>query len=512
RQLLTESMIVAAAAATLGFLAAGWLMHAMSRLRMPFPMPVGYDFQPDGRVLLWAIALMVFTGLAFGLAPALQATRTDLLPALKEGGTVLVRRHRRLSLRNLLIVSQVAGTLTLLTVLGFSSFGIQTTLGVQAGFDLRNLYLVSLDPVRDGYSAEQSAALLEKLLERVKALSAITSATLTQSVPVSMPGSPLRILRPGDRAGLNALKHVVGRDYFVTTGIPILRGRGFRKEDETEPGKVIVSEALARQFWPAQDPVGRTFEIGDAPPGPPPLATLPWTAGERPSALAGGRRVFEVMGVVRDVAEGLTVQKPRPTIYFPLSPGDYRQPLLSGITLIVRAAPGTDALTAVQRELATLDSRLTPFDARSMQDQIYRFMTPLHVASWSYGFMWVFGLILAAVGLAGVTAYAVTHRRHEIGIRMALGAQKRDVLGLVMKDGAILIAAGMALGGAAAWAISRALAAFNATAGQITSTSTSDPAVIFGAPAMLAVLALIACYVPARRSLRIDPIVTLRQE
>ena len=513
RQLMIESMIVAAAAGTLGFFGSMWLMHGMSQLRMPFPMPVGYDLQPDGRVLLWALGLMVFTGLAFGLAPALQATRTDLLPALKEGGGILVRRHRRLSLRNLLIVSQVAGTLTLLTVLGFQSFGIQTTLGVQSGFDLKNLYLISLDPVRDGLSGEQSAALLDKVLDRVKRLPSVSAAALTESVPVSMPGSLLRIQRPRDHAQLSALKHVVGRDYFDTAGIPILRGRRFLREDEAaDAGKIIVSEALVRQFWPAVDPVGQTIELAASVPGPPPLAMLPWTAGERIGALESGRRTFEVAGVARDVVEGLTVQKPRPTVYFPLAPADYRKPSLSGITLITRAAPGVDVLTAVRREISAVDARLTPFDAHSMQDQIDRFMSPLHVASWSYGVMWIFGLILAAVGLAGVTAYSVTHRGHEIGIRLALGAKNRDVLGLVMKDGAVLIASGMALGLGAAWAVARVLAAVNATAGQITSTSTSDPMVLYGAPVMLAVLALVACYVPARRSLRIDPIVTLRQE
>jgi len=517
RQLLTESMLLAAIAGALGFLGSMWLMHAMAQQKMPwYPMPVGYDFQPDGRVLLFALALMIFTGLAFGLAPALQATRTDILPALKEGGTVLIRRHRRLSLRNLLIVSQVAGTLTLLTILGFQSFGIQTTLGVQQGFDLKNLYMISLDPIRDGCSADQSAAVLQKVLDRVKALPSITAATLTESVPVSMPGIPLRILRPdaaNSKTVLTALKHMVGRDYFATTGIQILRGRSFDREDETgDSGKIVVSEALAHQFWPNEDPLGRQIEIAGTPVAANPIAVLPWNVNDRAGALENGRHVFEVVGVVRDVAEGLVVQKPRPAIYFPLTPADYRQPLLSGITLIVRAAPGADALTVVRREISAVDSRLMPFDARSMADHIDRFMSPLRTASWTYGFMWFFGLILAAVGLAGVTAYSVTHRGHEIGIRLALGAARKDVLGLVMKDGAILVAAGMSLGLAAAWAVTRFMSAINATAGQVTSTSTSDPLVLFGAPFMLAVLALLACYWPARRSLRIDPAITLRQE
>lgn len=147
-----------------------------------------------------------------------------------------------------------------------------------------------------------------------------------------------------------------------------------------------------------------------------------------------------------------------------------------------------------------------------MQDQIERLMAPLRLASWTYGVIWIFGMILAAVGLAGVTSYSVAHRGHEIGIRRALGAGNPDVLGLVMKDGVILVASGMGIGLAASWAVARLLTTFNATVGQVTSTSTSDPLVLFGAPLLLAVLALISCYVPARRSLRVVPMATLRQE
>jgi predicted permease len=516
RQLLTESMIIAAIAGALGLLGSMWLMRALSLVKMPFASPVDYDFRPDGRVLLCSLGLMVFTGLAFGLVPAMQATRAGLLIALKDGNNFLVSRSRRLSLRNLLIVSQVAGALTLLTVLGFQSFGIQTTLRVQQGFDPKNLFLLTMDPVRDGVSGEQSAALLEKVLDRVKSLPSVTSAALTQSVPVSMPGAPLKMLRPvgpDSRTVANAIKHVVGRDYFDATGIRILEGRAFLREDEAAgAGKVIVSEALAHEFWPGMNPLGRTIEVPEVTSAPGGPAMLPSAIDDRPAAVEDGRRVFEVVGVARDVAEGLTVQKPRPTVYFPLSLADYRKGSMSGLTLIVRARGDADVLTAIIREISGVSASLTPFDARSMQEQIERFMSPLRIASWSYSMIWIFGVILAAVGLAGVTAYSVTCRRHEIGIRMALGAHKNDVLSLVMKDGAILIAAGMGLGLAAAWAATRMLAAINSTAGQVTATSTSNPIVLVGAPVLLAILALIACYLPARRSLRIDPMCALRQE
>ena len=513
RHLLAESVIVTGIAGALGFAGSVWLMAGAANMSMPFGSPIHYDFHADWRVLLSALGLMAFTGLAFGLAPALQATRTDIAPALKEGGTVPVGRHRRFNLRNLLVIAQVAGTLTLLTVIGFESFGIQTTLGIQQGFDPRNLYLLALDPARDGFSSAQAADLLDKVLERVKRLPSVAAAALTASVPVSIADSPIQILRPGaERAVLTVRKHVVGRGYFAATGIAILRGREFRREDET-PGSptIVVSEAAAREFWPGADPLGRTIEVRDSTERPA-VGMFPSIAPNPPGVLDGGRRVFEVIGVSRDVAEGLLVDAPKPALYFPLSAADFRHPPLAGFTLSLRAAPGAGALTAVTREIAAIDQRLTPFDGRSMREHIDRFMSPLRIASDTYGAMWGFGLILAAVGLAGVTAYAVTQRRHEIGIRLALGAGKRDVLGLVMKDGIVLIAIGIAVGLLAAAAATRILFALNTTAGRVTATSTSDPAVWLGAPLLLAALALIACYLPARRSLRIDPMAALREE
>jgi predicted permease len=518
RHLLAESLIVSAVAGGLGFLGSIWLMSGMSQLRMPFAAPIAYDFHADWRVLLCALGLMGFTGLAFGLMPALQATRTDILPALKEGGTVLVRRNRLWNARNLLVISQISGTLMLLTLIGFESFGIQSKLGAQKGFDPRDLYLVSVDPVRDGFSGQESAALLNRLLDRVQGMPSITAAALSKSVPVSIPEPPVRVLRPGadsSRTLASVRKHVVGKDYFQTTGIPILRGRAFRREDETRSSaRIVVSEALATEFWPGADPLGRTIEISVTPQrvSTTGAGMFPAVVDDQPGAVAGGSRVFEVIGVAGDVAEGLTVQKPRPVIYFPLSPVDYRQPSLSGITLIVRAAPGADVLAAIRREISTIDQRLTPFDAMSMREHVERFMEPLQVASWSYGSMWAFGLVLAAIGLAGVTAYSVTQRRKEIGIRVALGAGKPNVLGLVMKDGILLIAVGVGFGLIAAAAATRLMSAMNATAGQVTATSTSNPIVLIGAPLLLSALALIACYLPARRSLSIDAMTALREE
>ena len=513
RQLLTESMLIAAGAAVPGFLLCVWLMHLMSRLRMPFPIPVSFDLTPDWRALLFTLAMTALTGVAFGLAPALQSTRTDLTPALKEGGNIQLRKHRRLSLRNALVLCQMAASLTLLLLTGYMGLGIQSTLGIQEGFNPRNLYLISLDPVRDGYSAIRAADFLEKLLDRVKSLPSVTAACLTDTLPVAIDGGPgvqFSTPRLGDSRELYwARRHTVGRGYFETAGIPILAGRSFRKQDEASSATaVIISEQVVRGFKNGEQPLGLQIDVGnDQASGG--FGAWPGTIDFRAAVLGKGRRVFEVVGVAKDVTEDVVVSKRLPAIYFPLHPADYAQPSLRGVTLMARSAPGVDIITAVRREVAAMDPSLIPFNARSMTEQISQFMSALKGASWTYGVIGVFGLVLAAVGLAGVTAYSAAQRGHEIGIRMALGAQKRDVLGLVMKEGAALVTIGTITGLILAWAGIHALSGLFFT---VASVQSSDPVLLVGAPLLLAGVALAACYLPARRAMGIDPVVALREE
>ena len=508
RQLLTESMLVAMGAAVPGFLLCVWCMHLLSQLRMPLPVPVSFDLNPDWRALLFTFGLTLVTGVAFGLAPALQATRPSLVAALKEGGNIQLRKYRRLSLRNALVLCQMAASLTLLLLTGYMGLGIQSTIGVQEGFNPRNMYLISLDPVRDGYSAERAATFLEKLLERVQRLPSVISACLTDTVPVAMDGNAGVTFSTG-RAVEWARKHIVGRGYFETADIPILAGRGFRREDEASGRRtVVVSQEFVRVVWKGQDPLGRQIELGNgkATGG---MGAMPGTIDYRATVGGAGRQMYEAVGVAKDVTEDLLVNKKHPAIYFPLRPAEYAQPSLRGVTLMLRAAPGVDAIGAVRHEISEMDSTITPFNARSMTEQIAQFMSMLKAASWTYGLIGVFGLILASVGLAGVTAYSVTRRGHEIGIRLALGAQKRDVLGLVMKEGAVLVTVGALIGLTFAWAGMRALKGIFFS---VASVQGEDPVLLVGAPLLLGGLAMLACYVPARRSTRIDPVVALRQE
>jgi len=516
RQLLTESMLVAVASGVFGFLMATVLMHLASQENFHWSMPIALRLEPDARVLLFTLGLTAFTGLAFGFLPAWRATRTDLTPALKEGGNVQLRRFRRLSLRNTLMLSQVAGSLALLLITGFLVIGHRRIAGKEVGFDARRLYLLSLDPLRDGYSPARATDFFEKLLDRVKLLPSVTSASLADAVPMEMIGRPgARFWVPrgqGDKAAFSGRRFFVNRDYFNTMGIQIVHGRPFRKEDEANGAhSAIVSEKLVQDCWTGQDPLGRRIEMGEE---DLPRFVLAGADPGRSPTISARSEVFEVVGVAKNVRDGLNLAaKDSPAlIYLPLRPEEFARPARNGLTLIVRATPGVDALGALRREISAMDPNLTPFHGRSMIDQIDDLMFPVRVALYTYGCIGIFGLILASVGLAGVTAYSVTQRRREIGIRVALGAQRGDVLGLVLKEGAVLVMAGTAFGLAAAWAAIRLMSSAMASIAQTAGTSTSDPWLLVGAPTLLAILAMVACYVPARKSMEVDPAVTLRAE
>jgi len=517
RQLLTESLLLAAAAGAAGLAFAWVLMHLASQETIPYPVPPVMNLEPDGRVLLFTLALTALTAVAAGLIPALQTTRPDLTTALKEGGNVQLRRFRRLSLRNALVVSQMAGSLALLLITGFLVIGHRRIMGGEIGFDPAHLYLLSIDPVRDGYTPARAADFFPKLLDRVKNLPSVTGATLADSVPMAMIAKPrvtFAVDGPhGTRVLFQASRFSVGRGFFDTIGIPILRGRGLRQDDEKEGvTAAVVSEKTARDCWPGEDPLGRRIEIGaeDMVAGFGPVMS----GGTGRRQLTGHTQIYEVVGVARNVRDGLSMvaTDAPPEIYVPLRPSDYARPTLRGMALLMRAAPGADVISVARREIRAIDDRIQPFDPRSMSQQIETLLFPVKVALYTYGVIGICGLILASVGLAGVTAYSVMQRRREIGIRMALGARSGDVLRLVMQEGLALIAIGAVSGLLLGRAGIRALAATLNMIARTAGNTVNDPTLLVGAPVLLAVLALCACYLPARRSSTVDPAVTLRQE
>jgi predicted permease len=506
RQLLTESLILAlvGGAAGLGLfyaLAAGARSLAISA-------EMGMDSRPDAIVVAFTLAAALAAAAGFGLTPALASARTNVVTALKEGGLARLRGYRRLGIRNLFVVYQVAASLMLLLITGYVVVGYQRSTGIDPGFETANLYLLSLDPIRDGYSPEKSARLLEQLPGRLSQLPEVRALTIADRIPfgemvvnpntsVSAPGAP----GESEQAIHRVIQLTIGGNYFGTLGVPLVRGREFDERDlrglEPPPTElpagtgqraatpVILNETAARELFGDSDPLGNRIRHDE--------------------------QSYAVIGVAKDTKAGFIVAKPVPTVYLPMAAEAFGRSAQS-VTLVVRGVAGGDPLQALRRELDSIDVGLTIFNTRTMDQHVGRFSEMIQWSSMVNGGLGLFGLILSSIGLAAVTSHAVARRRKEIGIRMALGAYKLQVLRLVLKEGIVLVVVGTVLGFLGATALARAVSAATAEFARVVAVGTGDPLLLAGGPLLLATLALIACYLPARRSTKIDPLVALREE
>jgi predicted permease len=490
RQLLTESMILGLAGGVGGCLFAAWSYTATDSIRPLMPNFAELDFRLDYETLLVTFAVSLIVGVIFGLAPALQASRTDLVSAMKPGTAVRLPKYRRFGSRNVLVLQQVAGSLALLLITGYVVLGFQKSSGLDLGFEPANLTTVSIDPMREGYSAPRTAEFFDTLPDRIRRAPGVLAASLSKHPPLGLASTEMfgNVNTPEDMKRVSALRsEVAGAGYFETLQLPITRGRAFRNSDEKRnPPVLVVNETMARETWPDQDAIEKTLEID--------------------------RIKHEVIGVSKDVRSGFAFELAKKSVYRLMSVDHYTAPAPQGITLIVRTEPGVDAARLVRREISMLDANLTVFNVSTVADTVRGFTYLVELTMMVYGGIGLFGLLLAVIGLAGVTAYAVVRRTKEIGIRMALGARRADVLRLVMGEGAALVVAGTIIGQAMAWGISQILQSYVAALSQVMGTSISDPVLVIGAPLLLAALALLACYWPARRSTRIDPMIALRQE
>lgn len=496
RQLLTESVLLALGGGAMGFAFAYWLTDAATKMyqKFPTPIPVDIDVRPDWSVFAFTFALAVAAGIAFGLAPALAATKPDVGPALKEGSSVQLRGYRRFGLRNLLMVYQVAGSLMVLIIAGFIVRGFTEITQSNAMFDTSNLYMMAIDPVRDGYTPAQTAALFAKLRDRLQGAPAVESAAFADGPPGDMFAlgtTAITVPAEGNvppKVVKSVKKEIVGANYFATLHVKMLAGREFSSRDEegalelAQPA--IVSGIAAEAMFGTTDPVGRR---------------IVWE-----------NQTYIVAGVAPELSGHVMGTKPPPAVFVPLSKRAYSRPPGGGMTLMVRAGAGQDALNEIRHEIAAIDPNLTVFNVRTMGEFLDQSNSLIRWTSFVYGGFGIFGLILASVGLAGVTAYSVAQRRKEIGIRMALGAQRGQMLRLVMKEGAALVIAGSALGFLGAWAVAKALSA--ASPEMAETLSAQQPLLMIGAPLLLGGLAMLACYFPARKSTAVDPLVALRQE
>jgi macrolide transport system ATP-binding/permease protein len=496
RQMISEGILLSMLGGVAGFALALGLSGLNSHFRPPMVVPVESDFSLDWRAAVFAFALAIVCGVGFSLAPALQATKADLTPALKEGSALQLPGYRRFGLRNLLMVAQVAASLMLLLMTGFLVLGISKSSSIETKFDPRSMYVLSLDPVRDGYAPEKAQALFETLTSRLKANGAVRSVALAAEPPFSSGTEPTQLTAEGS-SGSAAVQHpveeeIVGAGYFASLDEPVLAGRELEERDERgQPDAsksfslpALLNESAARKLFGNQNAIGKRVH--------------------------DDQRSFEVVGVVRDLKdiEGFSFAK----LYLPLTPRDFARPPAGGITLLVHSDAGADALTAIRNEVAFIDPKLNIFDVQTLASYLDRGRSALQFSMRTYGGIGLFGLVLAAIGLAGVTAYAVAQRRKEIAIRTALGASRAQVLRLVLREGAALVGAGTVIGFLGAMVMARILSALTSIFVEALSFGTSDPRLLLGAPLLLAAVAMLACYLPARRSAQMDPLKALREE
>jgi predicted permease len=483
RQILTESLLLAGLGGAAGMLLALWLSNAMSWLLPPLEVPLSLNLAWDYRVSSFALALTAGTVIAVGLAPALRATKVDPIVSLRGEPGAIGALSRRSRLRGALVVSQIAVSLVSLICAGLFIRSLAHERRINLGFDPERALLVSMDLFPNGYDEKRSAEFYRQLVASVAALPGVQGVSLSNRVPPTLFTSNMSSF---EMEGYTPLAdelisiefEVVAPRYFQTMRIPLVAGREFSEADrEKSPPVVMVNETLARRYWAGQSPVGKRLRSGSG----------AW---------------HTVIGVARDVKHFGPTEPVQPWIYYPHAQQSNRQ-----MTLVVRTAGDPRlALPSVRGAVAALDATLPLFDEKTLQTHsgVSLFLDRMAVI-----FLSAFGLLalaLASIGLYGVLAYAVTARTHEIGIRMALGAEARDVLRLVIGQGMRLTFVGMAIGLGGALALTRLLKTL------LFGISATDPLTLSLIAVLLLVVAWLACFIPARRATKVDPMVAFRHE
>ncbi len=483
RQLLTESLLLAGLGGVLGVGLAWWGGDGLLAFAGD-TLPRTTEVRLDGFVLGFSLCVTMLTGVAFGLAPALKASRPDLNEMLKAAGRSQAEGFSRNRARSLLLIAEVAFSLVLLVGAGLLIRSFIHLQQVPLGFNPRHLLTLRIALPRAKYpDARQRTAFYEQVRERVAALPGVQSAAFTLQLPVNsyllapilVEGQPQVNFAERPLAALIS----ASPDYLQTINVPLRQGRFFTAhDDEQAPSVAIINEKMARRFWPHENPTGKRIVVG------------------RQTALR------EIVGVVGDVYSlGLTAA-PREQVFLP-----YAQWQWARMNLVVRAAGDPLSLTAaVRREVLAVDKDQPITDVQTMEQNIAGWVAQPRLTMWLFGIFAGAALLLAAIGLYGVMAYSVAQRTNEIGIRMALGAQPSDVLKLVVWQGMRLALIGVACGLAASWALTRLMANL------LFGVSAHDPATFALIAALLASVALVACYLPARRATKVDPLVALRCE
>jgi predicted permease len=479
RQLLTEGFLLSALGGSLGLLFARWGMEILLGF---LPQGRNLEIKPDLRMLGFTLVVTLLSGLLFGLAPALQATRANLTPALKNE-TVVVSGGRRWDLGRLLVILQVALSLVLLVGAGLFVRSLRNLMTVDNGYNTDQVVTMALDPAQNGYKIEQLRNFYSQLSERLAALPGVKTISFARNVPMSGAYSRFGIKVPGYQPHSNeemaVLFNQIGSQFFATFGTPVLLGREFTKQDTPEsPKVVIVNQSLARYFFGSESPLGKRITLEDY-------------------------KDLEIVGVVADAKYRNQKEVAPQTAYIPYS--QYNQ--LGQRILCVRSAGDAGALVAaIRQEVRSLDANLPVFNIKTFAEHINDSVSRERLVTMLSSFFGLFALLLASLGIYGVMSYAVTRRTREIGIRMALGARATGVLWLVLRETLLLALIGIAIG------LPAALISTRLTEGLLFELAPTDPLTITLATLVMISIATLAGYIPARRATRVDPMIALRSE
>jgi predicted permease len=480
RQMLTETVLLSAFGGILGLIFARWAALALMSVRIPSDVPLRlFDLRMDWRIFTFTFLAALLTGMIAGLIPSLQASRADLADTLKAGGRsggASTGHHR---FRNALVVAQVAVSLLLLACAGFFIRSLQNSAHVDMGFRVDHTLLMSMNVGLQGYKEERGQQFFKQLTERVRSLPGVRDAAIAAYIPMGDENSLDNIYPEGQPTDDKSKTETtfddsVQPDYFRTAGTPVIEGREFTEADNgTAPHVAIINETFAKEIWPGQDPIGKVFRI------------------KKDGLTRTGKYLF-------------LYEKPQLYAYFPMA-----QSYNSGVNLFVYTQDDPQRLvTAIREQIRQLDAGLPVFNVTTMDVQVQygKALFPARLGVMFVGTFGVLGLVLASVGVYGVVSYSVSQRTQEIGIRTALGAQRSNVLGMILKQGMAMSLIGTAVGIVLSFLLFRGLGSM------LYGVKSTDFLTLGTVSALLLFVAFVATYVPALRATRVDPVVALREQ
>jgi putative ABC transport system permease protein len=486
RQLMTESIVLALLGGVAGILLGIWGSSILASVNIQTDLPINFDFGFDWRVFAYATAAALVTGVVVGIVPAIRASRGNLSAILHEGGRGVVGGKNRL--RTTLVVAQVAGSLMLLVIAGLFTRSLSKVQRTDLGFNPDHVLNIAMDPNEIGYNQAQTRDFYKNLLARVRSIPGVVAVSEASSTPLGYynNGDNLSIegyQPPPGQPAPSSLYVAISGDYFQTLGISMLRGRSFSgADDENAQYVAIISNEMAKKFWPNMDPIGHQFKMA-----------------------TDDKHSIVVVGVAGDARfQGVTGQI-NPVFYVPFAQHQVGNSL--GILQIRTAGSTETMIPEIERGIESLAPQLPLFDVQTMNQALNTLNGLLFykIGAVLAAVLGILGLILAIVGVYGVVSYAASQKTHEIGVRMALGAQPLDILRMVFREGFLIVAVGLIVGIAGALGVGRVVGSF-------LTVSAQDPVTYVAVTGLLTIVALAACFIPARRAMRVDPMVALRYE